>query len=228
MSGVQLWLKGYWKERKITAGEFWPEKGRETLGGSYQLGNVFKRIWRPHPEAHQVGRQQSEVTVALPLQLCNSGTSVAWSESVIAQLCPTLCDPIDFSLPGSSVHGILQARILEWGTIPFSGGSSQPRDQIWVSCIAGRFFIAWATREAWLFRRVWGATMKRSVLRRKEYDRCCWKSEQDKVGIFLAVQWVGLEETHTVSHTLMQWALPPPHHTGKNVHNTESFLLGRS
>ena len=52
------------------------------------------------------------------------------------------------SLPGSSVRGILQARILEWVAIPFSWGSSQPRDQTQVSCIAGRFFTVWATREA--------------------------------------------------------------------------------
>ena len=44
------------------------------------------------------------------------------SESKVVQLCPTLLDPMDFSLPGSSVHGILQARVLEWGTIAFSGG----------------------------------------------------------------------------------------------------------
>ena len=50
----------------------------------------------------------------------------------------TLCDPMDCSLPGSSVHGILQARILEWVAIPFSRGSSQSRDQTQVSCIAGR------------------------------------------------------------------------------------------
>ena len=56
------------------------------------------------------------------------------------QLCPTLCDPMDCSLPGSSVHGILQARILEWVAMPFSRGSSHPRDQTLVSCIAGRFF----------------------------------------------------------------------------------------
>ena len=58
------------------------------------------------------------------------------------QLCPILCDPIDCSLPGFSVHGILQARILEWEAILFSRGSSRPRDQTWVSCIAGRFFTA--------------------------------------------------------------------------------------
>ena len=58
------------------------------------------------------------------------------------------CDPIDCSLPDSSVHGILQARTLEWVAIPFSRGSSWPRDQTWFSCIAGRFFTIWATREA--------------------------------------------------------------------------------
>ena len=57
-----------------------------------------------------------------------------------AQLCPTFCNPMDYSLPGSSVHGILQVRILEWIAISFSRGSSWPRDQTLVSCIAGRFF----------------------------------------------------------------------------------------
>ena len=60
----------------------------------------------------------------------------------------TLCNPMDYSLPGSSVHGILQARILKWLTIPFSRGSSQSRDQSQVFGIAGRFFIVWATWEA--------------------------------------------------------------------------------
>ena len=49
------------------------------------------------------------------------------SESEAAQSCPTLCDPMDCSLPGSSVHGIFQARILEWVAISISRGSSQPR-----------------------------------------------------------------------------------------------------
>ena len=56
--------------------------------------------------------------------------------------------PMDHSLPDSSFHGILQARIREWVAIPFSGGSSWPRDRTQVSCIAGRFFTIWATREA--------------------------------------------------------------------------------
>ena len=60
----------------------------------------------------------------------------------------TLCDPMDCSLPGSSVQEILQARILEWVAIPFSRGSSEIRDLTRVCCIAGRFFTCWPTRKA--------------------------------------------------------------------------------
>ena len=77
--------------------------------------------------------------------------TVPWlleSESEVAQSCPILCDPMDCSLPGSSLHGILQARILEWVAISFSRGSSQLRYQTQVSCIAGRRFNLWATGEA--------------------------------------------------------------------------------
>ena len=70
--------------------------------------------------------------------------------SVSRSVVLTLCDPMDCSLPGPSVHGILQARILEWIAIPFSGVSSRPRNWTLVSCIAGGFFIIWATREAQL------------------------------------------------------------------------------
>ena len=58
-----------------------------------------------------------------------------------------LCDPMDYSLQGSSVHRIYQARILEWLAISFSRGSSQPRDWTWVSCIAGRLLTGWVRRE---------------------------------------------------------------------------------
>jgi len=67
---------------------------------------------------------------------------------LVAQSCLTLCNPMDCSPPGSSVHGILQARILEWVAIPFSRGSSWSRDWTQVSCIIGRLFTIWATREA--------------------------------------------------------------------------------
>ena len=62
------------------------------------------------------------------------------AKAKIAQLCPTLCDSMDYT-----VHGILQVRILEWVAVPFSRESSQPRDQ---TPIAGGFFTSWATKEA--------------------------------------------------------------------------------
>ena len=75
---------------------------------------------------------------------------------LVTQSCPTLLPPyglwwlsmrVACSLPGSSVHAIFQARILEWVAIPFSRGFSWPRDQTWVSCIAGRLFTVWTTRK---------------------------------------------------------------------------------
>ena len=67
---------------------------------------------------------------------------------LVTQSHPTLWSPMNYSLPGSSVHEILQARILEWVTMPTSRGSSQPRDQTQASRIAGRLFTIWATRKA--------------------------------------------------------------------------------
>ena len=68
-----------------------------------------------------------------------------WKDDMRAQrLSPVwLCDPMDCGPPGSSVHGILQARRLEWAAISSSKGSSWPRDQTWISCIAGRFWAVW-------------------------------------------------------------------------------------
>ena len=92
------------------------------------------------------------------LDICNY---FPWSYRInvkVTQLYPTLCHPMDCRLPGSSVHGISQARILEWVTIPFSRGTPRPRDwtlgSMQVSCIAGRFFTVWATREAGSIRTV--------------------------------------------------------------------------
>ena len=66
---------------------------------------------------------------------------------LVAQACPTLCHLMDCSLPGSSVCGILQARILEWVAISLSRESSRSRDRTQVSCFVGRFFTIWATRK---------------------------------------------------------------------------------
>ena len=75
------------------------------------------------------------------LLLMVQGLPFKWSE--VTQSCPTLCDPMDCSLPVSSIPGILQAGILEWVAISFSRRFSQPRDRTWVSRIAGRRFTIW-------------------------------------------------------------------------------------
>ena len=74
----------------------------------------------------------------------------------VVQSCLTLCNRVDYT-----VHGILQARILEWVAFPFSRGSSQPRDQTQVACIAGRFFTRWATGEA---QENWRGRLKRDAI----------------------------------------------------------------
>ena len=79
-----------------------------------------------------VGRKSKRVGICVYIQLIHF--------AVVAQLCPSLCNPMDCGPPGSSVCGILQSRILEWVAVPSPKGSSQPRDQTLVSCVAGRFF----------------------------------------------------------------------------------------
>ena len=78
-----------------------------------------------------------------PFPFLQEVSSCLYMHAKLLQSCPTLCDPMDCSLPGSSVHGVLQARILEWVIIPFSRGSSRPRDQTCVSCISciGRWIL---------------------------------------------------------------------------------------
>ena len=113
MAGCHYWLDGH---------EFgW------TLGvGDGQGGLACCNSW---------GRKESDTTEQLnwtELGYCETQMNV-WKclkwRSEVAWSCPTLCNPLDCSLPGFSVHGILQARILEWVTISFSRGFSQPRDE---------------------------------------------------------------------------------------------------
>ena len=127
-----------------------PRSGR-SLGGEkgnslkYScLGNAMDRgVW--WAIVHGVARDAHDLAIKPPPGSYIFKYSV--SESEVAQSCPTLWDPMDCSLSGS-VHGIFQARVLEWIAISFSRGSSQPRNWTWVSRTAGRRFTVWATREA--------------------------------------------------------------------------------
>ena len=88
-----------------------------------------------------------EETAEILLSLCLLLVHKEEVISEVAQSCPTLCDPMDYSLPGSSVQEIFQVRVLEWVAISFSRESSWPRDRTQVSCIVGRCFTIGATRE---------------------------------------------------------------------------------
>ena len=90
----------------------------------------------------------SGITPVSPTLVGKFFTTEPWVKVLVAQSCPALRNPMDCSPPGSYVHGIVKARILEGVAIPFSRGTSQPRDPTQVSCIAGRFFTIWAMREA--------------------------------------------------------------------------------
>ena len=104
------------------------KKIRDIKGTSHaKMGTIKDRNGTDLTEAEDIKKRRQEDTQ---------------SESEVAQSCPTLCDHMNGSLPGSAIHGIFQARILDWAAISFSRGSSQPRDRTPVSCIAGRFFTS--------------------------------------------------------------------------------------
>ena len=107
---------------------------------SLQLGSD----WQPCQQVRQLCTKLVQRNRHMYSDVC----AVCVCVCVVAQSCPTLCNPMDCSPPGSSVHGILQESLVQWVAIPFSKGSSRPRDQTQVSFIAGRFFTIWTTREA--------------------------------------------------------------------------------
>ena len=101
--------------------------------------SICQKIWKT-----QQWPQDWKMSVFIPIP--KKGNAKEFS-SEVAQSCPSLCDPMDCSLLGATIHGIFQARILEWVAISFSRRSSQPRNWTWVSHIVGRRFTIWATRE---------------------------------------------------------------------------------
>ena len=93
-------------------------------------------------KTHETARKHSASHTHTHTQNNSQDMAQMFHNILVVQSYPTLCDPMDYT-----VHGILQARILEWIDFPFSRGSSQPRGQTQVPCISGRFFTSGATRE---------------------------------------------------------------------------------
>ena len=115
--------------RKMERTKSWPRQ-QQGLCGITPRDSLYSS---PYEKYHIYGARASPYLFLV--SLCVS----------VAQSCLTLCDPMDCSLPGPSVHGILRARILEWVAMLFCRGSSWPKDQTQVSCTADRFFPSWVT-----------------------------------------------------------------------------------
>ena len=98
----------------------------------------FDEFW--HTNIHSWKHHHIKNIFITPKEFLMSLCNLVPRACSVAKSCPTLCDPIEGSLPGSSVHGIFQARILEWVVTSFSRGSSQPRDRTCVPALTGRFF----------------------------------------------------------------------------------------
>ena len=112
----------------------WGHK-QSDMTGRLNNNNRYLELENTYPLPHWMLKRNKSLIVGLGIDY---GLPERALESYLI-----LCDPMDYT-----AHGILQARILEWVAFPFSRGSSQPRDQSQVSCIEGRFFTSWATREA--------------------------------------------------------------------------------
>ena len=99
--------------------------------------------WLHHFTTVSIVRESSNISKCSITHCFQIGfVFMKWNEMKVTQSCPTLCNPKDYTL-----HGILQARILDWVAFPFSKGSFQPRDGTQVSCFAGKYFTNWATRD---------------------------------------------------------------------------------
>ena len=147
------------------------------------------------------------------------------SESEVVQSCPTLCDPMDYSLPGSSVHGIFQARVLEWVAMPFSRGSSPPRDWNWVSRIVGRHFTV-ATVVIFFLLSLMTVPKENKIMELKEEKRMA--KEREPWGIKLWLGNPGVPTTrvscrHRASSTWVGVAA----HTPLALHPTESAFFSK-
>ena len=147
MAGWHHWLDG--RESEWTPGvgdgqgglvccNSWGRKELDTTERLIWSDLIMKSSNSSHPQIQNLKFKGTDIScVCVCVCVC-----------VCAQLGPTLCNPMDFSPPGSSVHGIFQAGILEQVAISSSRGSSRPRDGICISCIGSQILYHWATREA--------------------------------------------------------------------------------
>ena len=111
------------------------------------VGNLISGSCDFSKSCLNIGKFTVHILLKLGLENSEHYFASVWSCKV-AQSCLTLCDPMNCSLPGFSIHEIFQASVLEWVAISLSRGSYHTRDRAHASCIVGRYFTLWASREA--------------------------------------------------------------------------------
>ena len=122
-----------------------PNPGTESRSPALQADFLpFELAGKPYMIKEEKKLKKKKAFISLKASTTISLAYKVLSRSAVSDL----CDSMDYSPPGSFVHGIFQARILQWVAMSFSRGSSRLRDWTWVSHIVGRFFIVWATRQA--------------------------------------------------------------------------------
>ena len=142
-------------------------------GGGYEIMGIVMKFF----VAEKSGKMRTEIIYCIysnkEIKVDLVGDRFGWSVSMKVKVKSLsrvrLCDPMDCSLPGSSVHGIFQAIELEWVGISFSRGSSQPRDRTRVSHIVGRCFTIWISTG-------WGNFIKRKDVELRGTNLSVWKS----------------------------------------------------
>ena len=180
------------------------------------------------PESVNMLLYMAKVTLWTWLKLCGCCAQ-------LLQSCPTLCSPMDCSLPGSNVHGILQARILEWVAMPSSRGSSWPRDWIHISVIADGFFTTEplgkpkindldlpAMQEAWVWSLGQEDPLEKEMASHSSIPawRLLWTEDPgglQSIGM-LRLDWSDLAHIHSFKSSSKYLYSSSPHRVGGVIH----------
>ena len=138
---------------------------------------------------------------------------------LVTQLSPTLWNSMDCSQPGSSVHGVLLARIFEWVAMPFSRGSSWPRDPTRVSCVAAGCFTFWATREVHSF-----YTNRQNCLTDKWQIFCSSRETQLMLQEDATYSFYNRSVAHTITHAYQSQGHWHPWSTTRRHSDSRTYL----
>ena len=209
------------------------------------MGECESQGWKEQAQHAVTSIQLRESTLQFLHSRCSSntcwikGASNTWMCVLVPHLCLTLRNPMDYSSPDSSLHGILQARILEWVAISFSRGFSQPRDRTQVSCTADRCFTIWATRWNQTHEKMWWYKCFMSpyhkhkssnFLKQNHWSDNEWQTlmaREPSSGHFLTIDWAKRERSKNKVNVLIYSTIIEVPSDGTIytliIHFTESF-----